>query len=395
MMASKRSFTDKQIELIVELREEGLQWAEVAQRVSKAGGSKRTAEAVRHAWRAYGPTEIGSADAQVALLKSARRAKQTASKDRKFAAAVTDVLNFQDDLVDRIQELIRGATFPKPSASKPPKHDDAKRNMTKELLISDVHVGKRTETFDLAVCEDRLNQVVKATLDDIERDSKTYNVERLVVAMLGDLIENFEMHGLESARGCEFGNAEQVEKAIALLFHCLLVPLAETGIPITAVGIAGNHDRTEPARSHHDVGKTYLTWVIYSTLELLCKAAKINNIEFKIPYGPYHVESIYGNNVLYEHGDLVRRLERERLERQLSRRQTQVGKVLHFMRIGHFHEPTVFGQGRVIVNGSVPGQDSFADSLGFDSQAVQMLVDYIETDNRPTCFFRAFPIYLT
>jgi hypothetical protein len=78
----------------------------------------------------------------------------------------------------------------------------------------------------------------------------------------------------------------------------------------------------------------------------------------------------------------------------LSRRQSQINKIIDFFRIGHWHEVTQHGQGRAMVNGSVPGQDSYADSKGYNSEAVQILNYYVETKNRPTCFFRSFPIYL-
>ena len=78
----------------------------------------------------------------------------------------------------------------------------------------------------------------------------------------------------------------------------------------------------------------------------------------------------------------------------VNKRQTQIGKVVHFYRFGHFHERVEYGQGRAMCNGSVPGQDSYAEGKGFCSEAMQTLNYYIETKKRNTCFFRSFPIYL-
>ncbi|WP_457849420.1 hypothetical protein, partial [Staphylococcus aureus] len=72
---------------------------------------------------------------------------------------------------------------------------------------------------------------------EIDRKRAHYSVDRLILALLGDLIENAIMHGRESLASCEFDNPEQVRWAIELLYQEVLVPLAETGIPIDIVAI--------------------------------------------------------------------------------------------------------------------------------------------------------------
>ena len=90
----------------------------------------------------------------------------------------------------------------------------------------------------------------------------------------------------------------------------------------------------------------------------------------------------------------IKNINRETMANAMAKRQVQLGKIIHFLRIGHWHEPAQYGQGRMMVNGSVPGQDSYADSKGFCSEAVQIMNYYVQTEKRNTCFFRSFPIYL-
>ena len=73
---------------------------------------------------------------------------------------------------------------------------------------------------------------------------------------------------------------------------------------------------------------------------------------------------------------------------------TQINKVIDYWRGGHWHEPVQYGRGRAMINGSVPVQDSYADSNGYASEPLQILNYYVQTSKRDQCFFRSFPIFL-
>jgi hypothetical protein len=78
----------------------------------------------------------------------------------------------------------------------------------------------------------------------------------------------------------------------------------------------------------------------------------------------------------------------------MNKRQNQLNQIITFYRVGHWHERVEYGQGKIQVNASVIGQDDFSEGKGFDSEALQVLNSYIETNKRKTCFFKSFPIYL-
>jgi hypothetical protein len=394
MVGRKREISDAQIAFITTQRDLGYEWDDITDRLNAKFGTDKTSNAVRHAYRAYGPETLGDSKGELKVLQDTVRIRMAAAHTKRTNDTILKALNIHEDLLARIDALLAKRKLPQVKPAKPLTPQRDRPHMTMELLASDIHVGKKTKTFNHEVCISRFRQLVRATLGEMKRNSQLYNLDRLIVGLLGDLIENFEMHGIESARNCEFGTAMQVERAIDVLFNELLVPLYKFGIKLTVVCIAGNHDRGTEKRSMTDIGETYLTWVIYQTLAKLCAASGMTNIEFHIPAGPYHVEDIYGTNCCYEHGDLTAGPTRTALESMMAKRQAQSKKVLHYYRIGHYHDATVFGQGKIIVNGSVPGQDGYAESLGFDSQANQILSEYIQTDTRPNCFFRAFPIYL-
>jgi len=212
--------------------------------------------------------------------------------------------------------------------------------------------------------------------------------------MIGDVIENADFHGKESTKSCEFSTARQVQEAINSIFLDLLAPIAQTGIKIDILCVTGNHDRISKDKTYLKPGEDNLTYIIYKTLDLLCKQSGLKNIKFNISSGLFAHTEVYGNLLFIEHGDELGGINRNTMLMQLNKRQGQINKVINFYRIGHWHEPVQYGQGKIMVNGSVPGQDGYAESKGFWSEAIQMLNYYVETEKRSTCFFRSFPIYL-
>jgi hypothetical protein len=84
-----------------------------------------------------------------------------------------------------------------------------------------------------------------------------------------------------------------------------------------------------------------------------------------------------------------------RSEGLMEQRGRQNNVTVHFGRFGHWHEYAVFDRGRIIVNESVCGMDSYAEVKGFDSKAGQTINFYVETKNRPNCFYHSFAVDLS
>jgi len=202
------------------------------------------------------------------------------------------------------------------------------------------------------------------------------------------------MHGLESASGCEFGNAMQVQSAIQSLFYDVIIPIAKTGTKIDIPAVTGNHDRTDMSRTMNKPGASNLTWIIYNSLEELSKASGFKNIKFYIPKNSYFILDIYNNKCLYEHGDNAGSNSKKGYEDLMEKRSRQQDMTLHFGRFGHYHEFACFDRGRIVVNESVCGQDSYAEVKGFKSSAGQTINFYVETSTRPTSFYYSFPVFL-
>lgn len=312
----------------------------------------------------------------------------------KLQNTLTNSELFQKTLLEDCVEAVAKLEVPKykkPKIKKSPKG----RKMTMEALLSDIHYGKKTKKFNLKILRQRMEEFRDVFLAEMSQKEKTgFDVEKIIVALIGDIIESFTMHGIESAMSCEFGNAEQVQSAIVSLFHDFLRPVAMTGKDIVVIGISGNHDRTDKDKTFNNPGRIYMTWVIYNMLKELCTMSGLDNVSFIIPDESYLVYDIYHSPILYEHGDKLKNTAKNTIENKMASRSRQAGRTIHMARFGHWHEYHCYDRGRAIINESVPGPDSYAQENGYMSTPGQTINFYIETDTRPTSFYYSFPVFL-
>lgn len=385
--------TEGEIAFVKEAKEsEDLSWQEITDKFNKKFKSNKGMDSVKKIYYRYGEL-AGETDFNIRTLKTIHRKKQSSSFTAKENKVILDYLVNHEDILDSIKSAVK-QTSKIPIKIYKPSKSSQKENMTMELMFSDVHYGKKTDKVDVMEIRRRVQKISRVVVDEINRESKNFNVHRMVISMIGDIIEHADFHGKESMRSSEFGTSRQVFEAINSIYVDLIVPIASTGISVDILAVTGNHDRMDENKTYNNPGEENLTYIIYKTLELLSSRDGLKNVKFHISKGAYASIPIYNNTLLIEHGDEAKNINRDTLNNLLSKRQNQMNKIVDFYRIGHWHEATSYGQGRIMVNGSVPGQDSYAEVKGFNSEAIQILNYYVETKTRPTCFFRSFPIYL-
>lgn len=323
-----------------------------------------------------------------------RKEKEISSYIKKLESKASSNLVLQDELMKIITESLKDLPIEKVKVEKPSVVEGT--GLTVELMLSDIHYGLKTSKYNYKIAREKMQKLCKVFKDELMRKEKEgYKIDKIIVALLGDIINSFSMHGLESAIGSEFGNAAQVQAAITSLYYDILLPIGQLGYPIYVPCVTGNHDRSETYRTMNDPGLNNLTWIIYNTLAEYCKLANLTNVTFEIAKGPYIIYKIYNNNCLYEHGDNSKGNSKKSLETLMSNRATQNNITVDFIRLGHWHDYVCFDRGRIIVNESVGGKDSYADVLGFDSKSGQTINFYVNTKKRANSFFYSFPVDLT
>lgn len=397
-------FTDVEVAFLASLKEEtALDWAEITEKFNKKFKKDKSLESVKKGYQ-RNRDRLNDPNNYVKLLRDTARTRKANSHNSKDNKTILELWEEREDILDAVQGSVKVLNKYSAKPLDLPKPGKGKKSMTLELLISDVHVGKLTKTFNNEVLKRRLKQVADTTIKEMTRASEHYRIDRIILAFIGDLIESATMHGVESARGCEFGNSRQIQEALTSMFHLLVAPIslaaAQMGASIDCIGVTGNHDRTEVNRTFNNPGEENVTWIIYKTMAEFSRIAKLKNVTWHIPTEPYQYLEIYGEGVVYEHYDNSKGAnQRAGIESLLSKRVNQLKKAVSFIRGGHFHEPMESGIGKIVINGNVPGNDGYSTVLGFDCEPSQTLNFYIEREKsdsikRQTSFYKRFLIQL-
>lgn len=380
-------------------------WVEVAKHVSRKLGRDITDDAARLKYtRCKNMFDDSSDNFITSTLKKLRSARRTGSFNSRAANILLDKIRSQDEVLGAISGIVAQAPRLAEKIPSPPKRTK-KYAIALELLLSDWHIGRlvqfgRRRVFDLAIATRRIQELSRVVLAEFEIQKKAYDVSEIVVACMGDMIENEHFHGIESARNSEFSTARQVQATIELLVFQILVPIARLGVPVKFIGVTGNHDRPTEKKSMVAPGEHNLTWIIYNTAILLLRQMGFSNVKSDIAEGFYTIHGIFGANVLYEHLDIRRPRRVSDFERMMADRGAQEGKVIDYVRGGHFHTYNQLDGGRAIVNMSLCGRDHFSQGLGYRSTPGQVLNTYLNfpfklgPGERPMPFHKGFGVKL-
>lgn len=328
-------------------------------------------------------------------LAEIKKQKDVAAYINKLEKQLGDNINMEEKILNTIENAISNLKM-KPIKIKKRKESSKKLRMAVELMLSDIHFGKKTQTFTLKILHERLEKLTTVFLEQIDlKENQGYDVSEILLPLIGDIIESYTMHGSESSLSCEFGNSRQIQEAIDGIFDYVIMPIAKTGRKIHIPAVAGNHDRTEIKRTFNYPGENYVTWIIYNALKKYCELAKLDNVTFDIPVDSYTTYALFDKHViLYEHLDNVSSPSKPILEGLIKKRERQTEQRISMLRGGHWHEYLCVDRGRIIINESACGQDSFAKVKGYASSAGQVMNFYVDDDNLPNGFLYSYPIYL-
>ena len=376
------NWSDENLNIIAKLRTEGYTWNDIAKHFGT------TIDSVKQVYgRNKERLDDSLLDHELVVHKHLQTTRaQTVTRDlRQQLKAVSHYVVEREDVLIAVDLAIKNINKRKPKTIKLGTSKTTKK-MTIELLLSDWQIGKKMDAYSVEIARKRLQEYTRASIYKMKEHRRNgYKIERLVLAMLGDIIESAEKHR-DSQKSTECSTPQQIQYAIEYLYVDLIEPLAGLGIPIDVIGIAGNHDHDLPKMCYYRAGQNHFTWVIYNTLKLLCETQKLTHIKFDIPEGFYGFTEIYGRQIVYEHGYQIDATYTP-MTNQLMKRSHQLKKYVTYFRMGDKHNIRRFDNDRLVVNGSFFGADSHASEYsgakGHCAPAEQIMFCYVpRTDDR-------------
>lgn len=367
----------EQIKFVETQRALGLTWDEAAEVYTNEYNDKVTGNALRKRYKLATLPEEYNNDPVDTLLKQ-RRSQLSANEARKKLRKSLDAQNKLSDIMSELHKIAK--TIPKlPKVTVKPKNTK-KTKMTIEALLGDVQVGKIMDDYNSEICKKRFIEYTSSLMLKIEQHQKQgYQVERIVLAMLGDMIEHSEKHH-NSARGTDCSTPEQIRLVTEYLYQLVLVPLSKLGIPIEVKCVTGNHENRHGGLQMYYPGREHDSWIFYNFLKLICKETKLDHVTFDIAEGAFLTYDIYGHTVAIEHGVGIQATEAS-MSAKVQRRANQLKKHISFFRMGDKHHVARFNNDQYVINGAFFGSDvkgvEFSGILGYHSAAAQVVFCYV------------------
>ena len=319
---------------------------------------------------------VNSPDWHIAnLAKRLRTAQRTNTQLRRALNSTTDAQTHIPEMIKAVEEATKNLRYGARTFENTHIYEDKSAEVIYEILLSDYQIGKKGQCYNSHLAERAMQKYGHEILKKIKQDSKKIN--KIVLALMGDLVEDHMKHGVQSATSTDSGLAEQMVKAISHLWDYIVHPLALLGVELEVVCIAGNHGSSQhKGMDMYKAGLYSYDYVIYKTLEGYCKVAGYSKVKFIIPEGCFGYTNIFGRYVVYEHGYKIGCDERS-LEAQRAKRANQLKRHLEYFRIGDKHHVCNYDNGSLVVNGAFFGVDNtgeeYSGILGFNSIPAQVM----------------------
>lgn len=332
------------------------------------------------------------------LQKTNRKLMLTNTKLRRNLKAAETIAVTKDTVLLEIKKAAQEASLRSLGPIQLRPNNSKGKGIIIELLFSDLQIGKLMSGYDSDVAYRRVQEWIAVAMQRIEQyKTLGYKIDGITLALLGDIIESDKKHGLQSARACDIGTADQIKRSIDILYNVVLRELATVNAPMKVICITGNHDWDGHGLFMFKPGREQLSWPLYHALKAMCEISGMD-AEFIIPEGAFHVHDIYGTKVLYEHGVGVG-AGYNQMKNHLAKRTDQLKTYITLFRMGDKHNICQFNNNRYVVNGAFFGDsrhgEEYSGIVGYDGEPAQIMFAHVKRkDNRRTTIFDSFAIQL-
>ncbi len=308
--------------------------------------------------------------------------EQLEAEVRRLTRLLTDEER-KGEVVDRIVDAIKDSISASPEVTVPvlPELKEAKYDETAVLLLSDVHIGKKTPTYDPKVFAKRLRKLEQALLSVVTALRSQRPIKKLVVVMMGDIVDNESIYPSQAVDKISIPVLDQIfsvglPELTSFLMFCL-----SNFEKVEVQATRGNHGAINQAKW---VSSKSTNWdfVLYRALQTA--TANQDRLKWVIADRDWKVVfKVEGEGFLACHGNMIKRyysLPFYGMTRQMERWQNAYRDKFRLTNFcfGHFHSACAgmrFNQGEIFLNGSFVTDDDFAEEVvGVASVPEQVLL---------------------
>ena len=198
------------------------------------------------------------------------------------------------------------------------------------IVISDPHLGKQTESYNLQIAEKRLDYLLSRLMRIIELHRP---IRKAYIFLLGDNVQGENSYQGSKIGETEVGAWEQINDYAIPLLSRFSLSLAQGVSEVELDGVWGNHGVYD---RHQATKKTNWDNFVYKGLETALSSQK--RITVNCPKEFYQLVTIRGFRFFLVHGDQVKAssaIPLFALRRKLQEWYAYVG-TFHYAYVGHF-----------------------------------------------------------
>ena len=284
----------------------------------------------------------------------------------KKAEKKVDVLSATQSIINQLFKDDSLIIQPKSKISLP---NSLKYTSNKEdafLWLSDQHIGETVDSvemhnkneYNIAIAEERMNNIVNITADIIKDKLRGYQIDTLHIGFGGDSISG-EIHD-ELALNLEIPLPELVIKA-GNIFANTVSQLSRLFKQVKVYCIVGNHGRGTREQNFKNRVRNNYELIVYEIMKKSLSTHK--NVTVEVPMTDRYVVDINGHKCLLYHGTDIRG---SGVPYAGGRSYLNSLKTSDFdfksAFIAHFHTSFSYdyGQGKVFGNGSLIGSNEYS-----------------------------------
>lgn len=303
------------------------------------------------------------------------------------------------DFIDRVCRVMSDSMEALPAVEPPHIEvpDKAKNDETVVLLLSDVHVGKKTPTYNHEVFKERMGKLMESVQSIVSVQRNARPLKNIEVVLGGDIIDAESIYPGQAVDGVSAHILDQIYTHGIPEFVRLFEFLMGTFKSVSVHAVAGNHGNLN-ASKWTSAKSTNWDLVFYHSLKTALRGQErltwdIADDDFKAMW------KIYDWGMFATHGDMIRmyyNVPNYGLTRQSTRWQATYRDEmeLNYFLFGHFHTLMLherFNQIVFTVNGSWVTDDEFAEEkMGIGSEAEQAIFGVHPEQGRTW----SYPLYI-
>lgn len=313
-----------------------------------------------------------------------------AHESKRRSAKVVEQVRLEERLIHGVEAFLKAH----PSRTHrlgPTKHSKVKATSHEfVLLVSDAHYPEVVDPtvamgleYNADICVRRLEHIRNAAIRYKELRETSYPIQKLTVAVLGDMISGDIHEELEVTN--QYPTPEALVK-LAYYLHDMFLSLAAEFPAVEVIFIPGNHPRTKQIPRFKQKTVLNFEYILGHFVAALAQGSYV----VQVPRDMVYIHTVFNWRIGMTHGDGVKSnsfggvpwyglKQRQDAIQSLMRHLGLSG--LDYLTMGHFHRPAVL-EGTdmtLIMNGAIKGGDEYSIGTRLSStNPVQLLLTFHE-----------------